>query len=67
MLKLPKLYKKLGLHALEDLCDTMGLQARGSKGEHSPPGPGFQNQFHAFFFIDILIPFYDHFSNNNII
>ena len=39
MLKLPKLYKKMGVHALEDLCDTMGLQARGSKGEHSPPGP----------------------------
>lgn len=39
MLKLPKLYKKLGVHALEDLCDSMGLQARGSKGEHSPPGP----------------------------
>lgn len=32
MLKLPKLYKKLGVHALEDLCDSMGLQARGSKG-----------------------------------
>jgi len=39
MLKIPKLYKKLGVHALEDLCDSMGLQARGSKGEHSPPGP----------------------------
>lgn len=38
MLKLPKLYKKIGVHALEDLCDSMGLQARGSKGEHSPPG-----------------------------
>lgn len=38
MLKLPKLYKKLGVHALEDLCDSMGLQARGSMGEHSPPG-----------------------------
>lgn len=38
MLKLPKLYKKLGVHALEELCDSMGLQARGSKGEHSPPG-----------------------------
>jgi creatine kinase len=38
MLKLPKLYKKLGVHALEDLCDNMGLQARGSRGEHSPPG-----------------------------
>jgi hypothetical protein len=39
MLKLPKLYKKLGVHALEDLCDSMGLQARGGRGEHSPPGP----------------------------
>jgi protein-arginine kinase len=39
MLKLPKLYKKMGVHALEDLCDSMGLQARGSQGEHSPPGP----------------------------
>lgn len=39
MLKLPKLYKKMGVHDLEELCDSMGLQARGSKGEHSPPGP----------------------------
>jgi protein-arginine kinase len=39
MLKLPKLYKKLGVHALEELCDNMGLQARGARGEHSPPGP----------------------------
>jgi creatine kinase len=39
MLKLPKLYKKLGVHALEDLADSMGLQARGGRGEHSPPGP----------------------------
>ncbi len=39
MLKLPKLYNKMGVHALEELCDNMGLQARGSKGEHSPPGP----------------------------
>lgn len=39
MLKIPKLYKKLGVHAVEELCDSMGLQARGSKGEHSPPGP----------------------------
>lgn len=39
MLKLPKLYKKMGVHALEDLCTGMDLQARGSKGEHSPPGP----------------------------
>jgi creatine kinase len=39
MLKLPKLYKKLGVHALEELADGMGLQARGGRGEHSPPGP----------------------------
>jgi len=38
MLKLPKLYAKIGVVALEELCDSMGLQARGSKGEHSPPG-----------------------------
>ena len=39
MLKLPKLYKKLGVHALEELADSYGLQARGGRGEHSPPGP----------------------------
>lgn len=39
MLKLPKLYKKMGVHALEDMVDAMGLQARGARGEHSPPGP----------------------------
>lgn len=39
MLKLPKLYKKLGVHQLEELADSMGLQARGGRGEHSPPGP----------------------------
>ena len=39
MLKLPKLYKKMGVEALEELCDNMGLQARGARGEHSPPGP----------------------------
>jgi creatine kinase len=39
MLKLPKLYKKLGVHKLEELADGMGLQARGGRGEHSPPGP----------------------------
>jgi len=39
MLKLPKLYKKMGVVALEELCDSMGLQARGGRGEHSPPGP----------------------------
>jgi creatine kinase len=39
MLKLPKLYKKLGVHKLEELAYSMGLQARGGRGEHSPPGP----------------------------
>jgi creatine kinase len=39
MLKLPKLYKKMGVVALEEMVDAMGLQARGSRGEHSPPGP----------------------------
>jgi len=39
MLKLPKLHTKVGAEKLEALCDEMGLQARGSKGEHSPPGP----------------------------
>lgn len=39
MLKLPKLYKKMGVHALEEMVDGMGLQARGARGEHSPPGP----------------------------
>lgn len=39
MLKLPKLYKKMGVHDLEELCKSMDLQARGAKGEHSPPGP----------------------------
>ena len=33
MLKLPKLYKKMGVHDLEDFCDKMGLQARGARGE----------------------------------
>ena len=27
------------LEALEEYCDSMGLQARGARGEHSPPGP----------------------------
>ena len=40
MLKLPKLYEKLGLEKLEELCMTKDLQARGFRGEHSPPGPG---------------------------
>jgi creatine kinase len=39
MLKLPKLYKKYGVHDLEELVDKLGLQARGGRGEHSPPGP----------------------------
>lgn len=39
MLKIPKLYKKHGVEKVEEICDSMGLQARGSKGEHSPPGP----------------------------
>jgi len=39
MLKLPKLHAKMGVHDLEALCDGMGLQARGGRGEHSPPGP----------------------------
>jgi len=39
MLKIPKLYKAWGVHKLEEYCDQLGLQARGSKGEHSPPGP----------------------------
>lgn len=39
MLKLPKLYKAWGVHKLEEFCDSLGVQARGAKGEHSPPGP----------------------------
>lgn len=39
MLKLPKLYKAWGVHKLEKYCDDLGVQARGAKGEHSPPGP----------------------------
>jgi len=39
MLKLPKLYKKMGVHKLEDMCLEMGLDCRGGRGEHSPPGP----------------------------
>lgn len=30
--------QKLGVHKLEELADSMGLQARGGRGEHSPPG-----------------------------
>ena len=32
------LSQKLGVHKLEELADSMGLQARGGRGEHSPPG-----------------------------
>jgi len=39
MLKVPNLYKTLGVHGFENLCSSMGLQARGERGEHSPPGP----------------------------
>lgn len=28
----------MGVHKLEELADSMGLQARGGRGEHSPPG-----------------------------
>jgi hypothetical protein len=30
--------QKLGVQQLEELADSMGLQARGGRGEHSPPG-----------------------------
>lgn len=38
MIKFPELAKKSD--QFYSLCDKLGLQARGSKGEHSPPGPG---------------------------
>ncbi|TMW63192.1 hypothetical protein Poli38472_002133 [Pythium oligandrum] len=38
MIKLP--YLAQNSDRFYDLCDSLGLQARGSKGEHSPPGPG---------------------------
>lgn len=38
MIKFPELAKES--ERFYTLCDTLGLQARGSKGEHSPPGPG---------------------------
>lgn len=38
MIKLPELAKNSD--RFYDLCSKLGLQARGSKGEHSPPGPG---------------------------
>ncbi|KAL4176052.1 hypothetical protein KRP22_001007 [Phytophthora ramorum] len=38
MIKFPHLSKES--ERFYSLCDALGLQARGSKGEHSPPGPG---------------------------
>ncbi|RHY56695.1 hypothetical protein DYB26_000256 [Aphanomyces astaci] len=38
MIKFPKLSENSD--QFYALCDVLGLQARGSKGEHSPPGPG---------------------------
>jgi creatine kinase len=38
MIKLP--YLAENSKRFYELCDYLGLQARGSKGEHSPPGPG---------------------------
>lgn len=37
---LPKMYEQIGIHAMEELAVTMEMQVRGSKGEHTPPGPG---------------------------
>lgn len=37
---LPKLHEQVGMHAMEDLATSMEMQVRGSRGEHSPPGPG---------------------------
>merc|ERR1711934_1056954 len=31
---------QVGMHAMEDLATSMEMQVRGSRGEHSPPGPG---------------------------
>ncbi|CAM9831863.1 unnamed protein product, partial [Sphacelaria rigidula] len=39
MLKLPKLQKAWGVHKLEKYCDSLGIDVRGAKGGHSPPGP----------------------------
>lgn len=39
MVRLPKLYKKIGVQAMVELCDSMGLQVRGHKGEYTPAGP----------------------------
>lgn len=39
MLKIPKLYKVWGVEKLDAYCNTLGVQARGAMGEHSPPGP----------------------------
>lgn len=38
MIKLP--YLAQNSERFYELCGLLGLQARGSKGEHSPPGPG---------------------------
>ncbi|RLN87998.1 hypothetical protein BBJ28_00017207 [Nothophytophthora sp. Chile5] len=38
MIKFPQLSKES--ERFYNLCSALGLQARGSKGEHSPPGPG---------------------------
>ena len=38
MIKLPELAQNS--ERFYGLCKKLGLQARGSKGEHSPPGPG---------------------------
>lgn len=38
MIKLPELAKNSD--RFYDICAKLGLQARGAKGEHSPPGPG---------------------------
>jgi creatine kinase len=38
MIKVPELAKNLD--QFYDICAKLSMQARGSKGEHSPPGPG---------------------------
>ena len=38
MIKVPELAKNLD--QFYDVCSKLKVQARGSKGEHSPPGPG---------------------------
>lgn len=37
---LPKLHEQVGMHAMEELAYSMEMQVRGSRGEHTPPGPG---------------------------